>query len=171
MSTDSAAAHAGAGTPRDDTSELVAASAGTTPPGTGRIDTDQSQAGPTVGTSPRASDAERADAVARLHEALGAGRLDLTETDERVTSAYGARYRHELAALLADLPRDDTSFTEAPTWAALWMLAVWRARTAVTGTAGPRPTASQQRAAILLTVAALVWMAGCAVVGALVVGA
>jgi hypothetical protein len=124
-----------------------------------------------LNTSPRASDAERADTVARLHDALGAGRLDLAETDERVASAYAARYRHELTVLLVDLPRDDTSFTEAPTWAALWTLAVWRARTAVTGTAGPRPTASQQRVATFLTVLALVWMAACAVVGALVVGA
>ena len=121
--------------------------------------------------TPRASDAERADTVARLHEALGAGRLDLAETDERVAAAYAARYRHELTALLADLPHDDTSFTDAPSWTALWMLAVWRARTAVTGTAGPRPTSSQQRAATLLTVMAVVWMAACAVIGALVVGA
>ena len=80
-------------------------------------------------TSPRASDAERTETVARLHEALGAGRLDLAETDERVATAYAARYRHELTALLTDLPRDDASFTEAPTWTALWMLTVWRART------------------------------------------
>jgi Domain of unknown function (DUF1707) len=124
-----------------------------------------------TGTSPRASDAERADAVARLHAALGTGRLDLAETDERVAAAYAARHRHELSALLSDLPRDDTSFTEAPPWAALWTLTVWRARIAVTGIAGPLPTTSQQRKATLLTVLALVWMAACAVVGALVVGA
>jgi hypothetical protein len=121
--------------------------------------------------SPRASDAERADTVARLHAALGTGRLDLAETDERVAAAYAARHRHELTALLTDLPHDDTSYSEAPTWAALWTLAVWRARIAVTGTAGPRPTSSQQRTANMLAVLALVWMAACAVVGALVVGA
>ena len=124
-----------------------------------------------IGTSPRASDAERADTVARLHAALGTGRLDLAETDERVAAAYAARHRHELTALLSDLPHDDMCSSEAPTWAALWTLAVWRARIAVTGTAGPRPTTSQQRTATLLTVLALVWMAACAVVGALVVGA
>jgi hypothetical protein len=88
-----------------------------------------------------------------------------------VAAAYAARHRHDLSALLSDLPRDDRSVTEAPTWAALWTFAVWRARIAVTGTAGPRPTTSQQRTATLLTVLALVWMAACAVVGALVVGA
>ena len=76
----------------------------------------------TPSTSPRASDAERADTVARLHEALGAGRLDLAETDERVAAAYAARHRHELADLLADLPAGDTAFTDAPRWDALWTL-------------------------------------------------
>jgi hypothetical protein len=171
MSTDSTAAHTADGAPRDDKTELTSPSAGAAPLGTLRTTTDHRRTPQAVGTSTRASDAERADAVARLHEALGAGRLDLSETDERVASAYAARHRHELAALLADLPRDDTSFTAAPTWAALWMLVVWRARTAVTGAAGPRPSTSQQRTATLLVVAALVWMMGCAVVGALVVGA
>jgi hypothetical protein len=55
-------------------------------------------------TPVRASDAERADVVALLHEALGTGRLDLAETDERVAAAYAARFRHELAALVRDLP-------------------------------------------------------------------
>jgi Domain of unknown function (DUF1707) len=110
------------------------------------------------------------DTVARLHAALGTGRLDLAETDERVAAAYAARHRHELTALLSDLPRDNTPFTEAPTWAALWTLAVWRARIAVTGIPGSLPTASQQRTATVLTVLAVVWMAACAVVGALVVG-
>lgn len=125
----------------------------------------------TTAVSPRASDAERADTVARLHEALGAGRLDLTETDERVAAAYAARYHHELTALLADLPRADASFTDAPSWTTLWMLAVWRAHTALAGTAGPRPTGPQQRRAAVLTVLALLWTAACAAVGALVVGA
>ena len=88
-----------------------------------------------------------------------------------MASAYAARYRHELAALLADLPRDDTTFTDAPRWNALWTLVVWRMRTALTGVAGPRPTGAQQRTATLLTVLAVVWFVACAVVGAVVVGA
>ena len=123
------------------------------------------------GTSPRASDAERADTAARHHEALGAGRLDLAETDDRVTAAYAARHRHELAALLADLPAGDTAFTDAPRWDALWTLLVWRLRTTVTGVAGPRPTAAQHRTAALLSVLAVVWFVVCAVLGALAVGA
>jgi hypothetical protein len=118
----------------------------------------------------RASDAERADVVARLHAALAAGRLDLAETDERVAAAYAARHRHELTALLTDLPGDETAFVEAPRWAALWTLAVWRVRGAVTGTAGPRPTARQQRTAALFAALAVLWFLACAVAGALVVG-
>ena len=121
----------------------------------------------TPGTSPRASDAERADTVARLHQSFGAGRLDLAETDERVAVAYAARHRHELA----DLPAGDTAFTDAPRWNALWTLVVWRLRTAVTGVAGPRPGAAQHRTAALLSVLAVVWFMVCAVLGALAVGA
>jgi hypothetical protein len=148
MSTESAAVHGGDRTPPADSTAAI-------PP-----------AGPS-----RASDAERADTVARLHAALGTGRLDLAETDERVAAAYAARYRHELAALLADLPDDETSFTDPPRWAALWTLAVWRARTAVTGAVGPRPTTAQLRSAVLVAVAAVAWLMVCAVVGALAVGA
>jgi hypothetical protein len=52
----------------------------------------------------RASDAEREDTVVVLQRALGEGRLDVDETDTRITAAYAARHRHELAALVADLP-------------------------------------------------------------------
>ncbi|WP_326836429.1 DUF1707 domain-containing protein [Amycolatopsis rhabdoformis] len=52
----------------------------------------------------RCSDAERETAVAALQKAAGEGRLSLTEVEERTTAVYEARYRHELAALLADLP-------------------------------------------------------------------
>jgi Domain of unknown function (DUF1707) len=123
------------------------------------------------GPSPRASDAERADVVAQLHAALGAGRLDLAETDERVAAAYAARHRHELAALLTDLPHDDVVFTDPPSWTALWTLLVWCARTAVTGTVGPRPTPAQHRNAARLIALAVIWVVLCAVAGALAVGA
>jgi hypothetical protein len=52
----------------------------------------------------RASDAEREETVAALQRSLGEGRLELDETDTRMTAAYAARYRHELACLLEDLP-------------------------------------------------------------------
>jgi hypothetical protein len=123
------------------------------------------------GTSPRASDAERADVVAQLHAALGAGRLDLAETDERMAAAYAARHRHELAALLTDLPHDDVAPPDAPSWTVLWTHLVWRARTAVTGTRGRRPTRAQHRNAALLIALAVAWVVVCAVAGALAVGA
>jgi hypothetical protein len=123
-------------------------------------------------TSLRTSDEERAEVVERLHQALGAGCLDLAETDERVAAAYAARYRHELTALLSDLPDTAVTFTQAPSLAALWTLAVWRMLTFLDGGAArARPTARQMRAAALLSVLAVAWVVACAVVGALVVGA
>ena len=119
----------------------------------------------------RASDAERSATVERLHQALGAGRLDLAETDERVAAAYAARHRHELAALLTDLPATDVVFGEAPSWTALWTLAVWRAWTYLTGAATPRPTSPQLRTAALFVALAVLWVVACALVGAVAVGA
>src|SRR5437867_6344007 len=69
----------------------------------------------------RASDAEREAAVARLHHALGEGRLDLAEADTRVAAAYSARYRSELPPLLADLPDSGPAEPDTPTWAAVWI--------------------------------------------------
>lgn len=52
----------------------------------------------------RASDAERQDIVEALQRHHAAGRLTLAELDERMTAAYAARTRDQLAALLTDLP-------------------------------------------------------------------
>ncbi|MEU5908352.1 DUF1707 domain-containing protein [Micromonospora sp. NPDC047527] len=52
----------------------------------------------------RAADADREAVADRLRVALGEGRLDLHEYDERVQNAYAARTYAELDALLADLP-------------------------------------------------------------------
>ena len=54
----------------------------------------------------RASDDDRSQTVASLQEALGRGQLTLGEFDERAKLAYGARFRDELEALLADLTPD-----------------------------------------------------------------
>jgi DUF1707 SHOCT-like domain len=116
----------------------------------------------------RASDTEREDAVARLHAALGEGRLDLAETEERVAAAYAARFRDELPPLLADLPTTFASFpggSASPAWNDVWVSIVWRARTTLLG-AGDRPTPAQCRTAVWLTVLAMVWMTVWAVVGA-----
>ncbi len=128
---------------------------------------------PTTASSLRASDAERTATVERLHGALGAGRLDLAETDDRVAAAYAARYRHELTPLLADLPTTEVTFGEAPSWAALWALAVWRMRMFVFADArgAARPTPPQLRTAAVLTALATGWFLVCAVLGAVVVAA
>jgi hypothetical protein len=52
----------------------------------------------------RASDAERDAVVDRLRRALSQGRLTVDEYDVRVTAAYEARTRGELATLTQDLP-------------------------------------------------------------------
>lgn len=66
-------------------------------------------------TSLRASDAERERVVEQLGEQLGTGRLEPAEFEERMSAAYAARTRGELAVLLADLPAGDgTEGTPAP---------------------------------------------------------
>jgi hypothetical protein len=52
----------------------------------------------------RVSDAERQRVVTTLSTAVGEGRLTLAEADERIASAWAARYGGELTALTADLP-------------------------------------------------------------------
>lgn len=52
----------------------------------------------------RASDAERERAVQVLRDQCVQGRLTVDELDERVTQAYTATTRAELARLVADLP-------------------------------------------------------------------
>ena len=121
--------------------------------------------------SVRASDAEREAVVARLHGALGEGRLDLAETDLRVAAVYAARHRSELPALLADLP--EPTRTGPPPWSELWDSTVWAARDALLGhahTDGARPTAAQCRTAAWMVALTVLWMVGCAVLGAAVVG-
>ncbi len=117
-----------------------------------------------------ASDAEREDTVAELHRALGAGRLNLAETDTRVAAAYAARYRSDLPALLVDLPQEPADpDNRPPTWNEVWTSIVWRARTTVCGSDPTPPTPRQRRVAALLAALALMWMFACALLGAAVV--
>lgn len=121
----------------------------------------------------RASDAERADIVARLHHALGEGRLDLAETEVRVTAVYAARYRDELDPLLDDLPETGAPPRDGPpTWGAIWTMLVWRARLAVLGggAGNTSPTGRQRRTAAVLLVVAVGWALVCAFLGAAAVG-
>jgi hypothetical protein len=120
----------------------------------------------------RASDAEREETVARLHDALGEGRLDLAETEERVAAAYATRYRAQFAPLLADLPDAPDPGSDVQSWSAIWAQVVWRARIAlgVADPAGTRPpTPGQCRSAAALAVLAATWMMVCAVLGAALV--
>lgn len=52
-----------------------------------------------------ASDAERQQAILRLHDACGEGRLTLDEFSERVKAVFASRTRGQLAPIIADLPR------------------------------------------------------------------
>ena len=52
----------------------------------------------------RVSDADREAVAGRLRDAAAEGRLDPAELDERLTVAYGARTRADLAPLTGDLP-------------------------------------------------------------------
>ncbi|WP_430791371.1 DUF1707 SHOCT-like domain-containing protein [Actinoplanes sp. G11-F43] len=58
----------------------------------------------TVTTRLRTSDAERETVAEILRAAIGEGRLDLTEGEERLAAAYAAKFGDELTALTADLP-------------------------------------------------------------------
>ena len=53
----------------------------------------------------RAGDADREVVAEILRTALGEGRLDLHEVDERPTRTYAARTYAELEPIVADLPR------------------------------------------------------------------
>ncbi|MDT7599059.1 MAG: hypothetical protein QOK26_1136 [Pseudonocardiales bacterium] len=55
-------------------------------------------------TEIRASDAEREKTADLIRQAAAEGRLTMTELEERLTTTYGARLRHELPPLVADLP-------------------------------------------------------------------
>lgn len=125
----------------------------------------------------RASNAEREDAVARLHHALSEGRLDLAETEERVAAAYAALYHTDLLPLLADLPHGASPHSSAltgcaPTWATLWTSVVWRVWMVVLGdpAATAAPTPRQSRTVAVLALLAVAWMTLWAFVGAAVVG-
>lgn len=61
-------------------------------------------------TKMRAGDADRQLVAERLADHHAAGRLTLSEYDERLGKAYGAVYRDDLRALFADLPDDGPRF-------------------------------------------------------------
>lgn len=56
----------------------------------------------------RASDAEREKYAGIVGAATGDGRLTAGEADERLAAIYAVRFRHELDALVRDLPKPET---------------------------------------------------------------
>jgi hypothetical protein len=97
----------------------------------------------------RISDADRAAAAERLRVALDEGRLDLTEYDERVRSAYAATTYGELEPVTADLPpvtvpavKETAAAVERRKWLDEWrewlggaviMITIWGATSLVSG--------------------------------------
>jgi hypothetical protein len=55
----------------------------------------------------RASDPEREQVVSVLRDAMGEGRLTMSEGEERIAAAYATTYRDELPGLTADLPQPE----------------------------------------------------------------
>ncbi len=66
----------------------------------------------------RVCDADRDRALRELSEAFQVGRITADEFDQRSEQALGARTGKELAALLADLPRDRARADTASPWPA-----------------------------------------------------
>lgn len=62
----------------------------------------------------RVSDVERRAVQDRLHRAVGAGQLDLSEFDERVQAVWAARTRGELDRVTLDLPEPPPPPPPAP---------------------------------------------------------
>ena len=57
-----------------------------------------------ISTGTRAADAERQQVVDLLARHLGAGRIDLTEYDQRVAQVWACTTREDLQLVLSDLP-------------------------------------------------------------------
>jgi hypothetical protein len=97
----------------------------------------------------RISDADRAATAERLRIALDEGRLDITEYDERVRSAYAATTYGELEPITADLPPVPVPAVKKPAaavdrrkWLNEWrewlggaiiMIAIWGTTSLVSG--------------------------------------
>lgn len=59
----------------------------------------------------RLSDQDRSDAIAALGHAMGEGRIDMGEFDERCQAVADARTRSDLTPLFADIPGPDAPHT------------------------------------------------------------
>ncbi|WP_236791839.1 DUF1707 domain-containing protein [Amycolatopsis sp. GM8] len=109
----------------------------------------------------RCSDAERERTSAALRDAAGEGRLSLSEVEERLEQVYSSRYRHELDALVADLPPAGVPSTG---WTPVAAMAWRQLRDDAAVLAGRRGTAARRRkvATALVLLAALLVLAALA---------
>jgi Domain of unknown function (DUF1707) len=96
----------------------------------------------------RISDRDREAAAERLRLALGEGRLDLLEYDDRLAKAYAAVTHADLEPLFADLPAASEMAAPVPAPAPARVLA-----------AGQRPAPSAARLPTALKVLWTVWVA------------
>jgi hypothetical protein len=103
----------------------------------------------------RCSDAEREQASAVLRAAAGESRLTLAEVEERLAVGYAARYRHELAAITADLP----SGPPTSGWPAIVALAVHQLGVTL-ATLRARMGGLSRRGKVVLALALLLVVAG-----------
>jgi hypothetical protein len=127
--------------------------------------------GPPAGSSLRASHAEREATATRLHAALGEGRLDLAEAEERLAVAYAARYRAEFDPLLDDLPVPvpvPEPLGVGAGWAQVWrslVVQTWVSSARAGGLVPRQPSKRERRATAILIIAAGFWMVLCLLVG------
>lgn len=68
----------------------------------------------------RATDAQREATITRMRDACADGAISLEEFSERAELAYGARFGHELAPLVADLPAVEPEAVPAKRRWRLW---------------------------------------------------
>jgi hypothetical protein len=77
---------------------------------------ESSAGGPVPRDQIRAGNDDREKVVKQLNDAFSEGRLELSELEERVSAAYGAKTVGELRPLTADLP-GNPGMTSTPQWA------------------------------------------------------
>lgn len=136
-----------------------------------REDTAVASTAPHIGPPPesslRASHAEREATAMRLHAALGEGRLDLAEAEERLAVAYAARNEAEFEPLLVDLPAPEPLGVWAG-WAQVWrslVVQTWVSSARARGVAPAQPSKRERRATTVVIITAAFWMVLCLLVG------
>jgi hypothetical protein len=141
--------------------------------------TPEQPAPPAAGDAPplRASDADRAETVRALQDAVARGLLTHDEGSERMSAAWAARHVRDLPPLTADLPPVPPAGgvagpAGAPGWRPLAAMAMAQARTTVgdVRAAGLRSPRGVALVAALVVALLLVGLLGGVAVHALVDG-